>query len=183
MRLAYLIGYLAIELAVFVTLAMTLGVGWAVLISLAASVAGFVMLRWQGRKVFAELRQASRNQVDPRAPLADTALLAAATVLLIVPGIVSTVIGAVLLAPPTRRAVRPAVVAAGSRRMLRAITTAGIDPMRVYRPGTVVNGTVVNGTVVDGGGTESGGTVVDGSVVDSPGPHGGSAGNRQLPAR
>lgn len=170
MRLAYLLGYVAIELAVFVALAVILGFGWAVVIALVASLVGFVVLRWQGRKVFAGLRRASRNETDPRGPLADTAVVAAATALLIVPGVVSTVLGTLLLTPPARRAARPVVVAAGSRRMLRAITQSGLDPMRVYRPGTVVNGDVVDGGVVNGG-------VVDGDVETSP----GTAVRRELP--
>ncbi|AFA73446.1 cytoplasmic membrane protein FxsA [Gordonia polyisoprenivorans VH2] len=165
MRLAYALLYLAVEIGVFVAMTMTLGFGWAVLITIAAAVVGFLMLRWQGAKVFGELRRASRNEVDARAPLADTAIMAGSSILLIIPGVVSTLAGIVLLAPPTRRLVRPAVTAFGARRLVVAMDRAGIYATSGFRRGTVI----------------------DGTVVDSPAPgdpaHAGAtpAGDRQLP--
>ncbi|MEP9392414.1 MULTISPECIES: FxsA family protein [Gordonia] len=148
MRLAYVLIYLAVEIGVFVALTMTLGFGWAVLITIAAAVLGFVMLRWQGAKVFGELRRASRNEVDARAPLADTAMLAGSTFLLVIPGVVSTLLGMLLLAPPTRRLIRPAVTAFGARRMVVAMDRAGVYATTGFRRGTVIDGTVVDGDVV-----------------------------------
>ncbi|NDZ96850.1 FxsA family protein [Streptomyces sp. SID6673] len=157
MRMIYVIAYFAVEIGAFVAMAHFLGLGWAVLITLAAVVAGFALLQQQGRKVFGELRRASRNEVDPRGPLTDTALLAASSLLLVIPGIVSTIIGLVLLAPPVRRMMRPVVAAAGARRFAATMDRAGIYASGMY----VGRGTVVDGTVVD----------VDGTVVDpTPGP-------------
>ncbi|MYR05597.1 FxsA family protein [Gordonia sp. SID5947] len=149
MRMLYVIAYFAVEIGAFVAMAHFLGFAWAVLITLAAVVGGFVLLQQQGRKVFAELRRASRNEVDPRGPLTDTALLAAASLLLVVPGIVSTVVGLVLLAPPIRRVMRPVVAAAGARRFAATMDRAGIYASGMY----VGRGTVIDGTVVDADGT------------------------------
>lgn len=144
MRMLYVIAYLAIEIGAFVAMTHFLGLGWAVLITLGAVVAGFALLQQQGRKIFAELRRASRNEVDPRGPLTDTALLAAATLLMVVPGIVSTTAGLVLLVPPVRRALRPAVAAAGAKSFAASMNRAGLYASGMYvRGGTVVDGTVV----------------------------------------
>lgn len=166
MALRWFAAYAVLEIAAFVAMVMTLGFGWAVLISLAAVVLGVVVLRWQGRKVFGELQRASRNEVDARAPLADTALVAVSTLLLVIPGIVSTVAGTLLLFPPTRRVMRPVVVAVGARRVATAMDRAGVYATGVYGAGR-------------------GATVVEGSVVESDTPEPGSSsspyGTRSLP--
>ncbi|MGW9266822.1 FxsA family protein [Gordonia terrae] len=166
MALRWFAAYAVLEIAAFVAMVMTLGFGWAVLISLAAVVLGVVVLRWQGRKVFGELQRASRNEVDARAPLVDTALVAVSTLLLVIPGVVSTVAGTLLLFPPTRRVMRPVVVAVGARRVATAMDRAGVYATGVYGAGR-------------------GATVVEGSVVESDTPEPGSAttpfGTRGLP--
>ncbi|MBN0973973.1 MULTISPECIES: FxsA family protein [Gordonia] len=154
MALRWFAAYAVLEIAAFVAMVMTLGFGWAVLISLAAVVLGFVVLRWQGGKVFDELRRASRNEVDARAPLADTALVAVSTILLVVPGVVSTVAGTLLLFPPTRRVMRPAVAAVGARRVATAMDRAGMYATGVYGAGR--GATVVEGSVVESDTSEPG---------------------------
>lgn len=154
MALRYFAVYALLEIAAFVAMAVTLGFGWAVLISIAAGVLGFLTLRWQGRKVFGELRRAANNEVDARAPLVDTALVATSTILLVIPGVVSTLAGILLLFPPTRKALRPVVVAVGAKRMATAMDRAGLYATGIY-----------------GGGIRGGGaTVVDGTVVESDTP-------------
>ncbi len=168
MKKLYLLAYAAIEIAVFVLMVKFLGVAWAVLITIAAAVLGIFLLRQQGRKVFAELRRASRNEVDPRSPLTDTALLAGSSLLMVIPGVVSTVAGIVLLAPPVRKTMRPVVAALGARRVAASMERAGL-----YATG-VVGGPVVDGTVVSS-------SVVDGTVVDTVGDHPVDGQLRQLP--
>lgn len=150
MRLASVLLYLVVEIGVFVAMSLTLGFWWAVLITLGAAMLGFVLLRRQGAKVFGELRRASRNEVDPTTPLADTALLAGSTFLLVVPGIVTTLAGIALLAPPTRKIMRPAVAAFGARRVVTAMDRAGVYASTGFRRGTVIDGTVIDGDVVNG---------------------------------
>ncbi|WLP90857.1 FxsA family protein [Gordonia sp. NB41Y] len=174
MRLAAVLLYLAVEIGAFVAMTMTLGFAWAVLISIAAAVAGFAMLRWQGAKVFGSLRRAARNEVDPTAPLADTALVAGASFLLIVPGVVSTVLGMIALTPPVRHLLRPAVAAFGARRVVVAMDRAG-----VYATG-FARGTVIDGTVVDAPAAQDP-TVIDGDVMSTTGPGSGTSGDRGLP--
>lgn len=144
MKLLYLIAYLAIEITAFVLLIKFAGFGWALLIALATIIFGFVMLRSQGRKVFSDLRRATRNEVDPKGPLADSALLAVATILLFVPGLVTTVIGTAMLFGPVRRGLRPVVVAVGAKRVIGVMNSAGGYASGVYGRGRVIDGSVVD---------------------------------------
>ncbi len=150
MRPFYVLAYFAIEIGAFVAMGYFLGYAWAILVTLFAAFFGFLLLQRSGRKVFAELRRASRNEVDPRDPLIDTALLAASSLLLVVPGIVSTIVGVIMLAPPVRKLLRPAVVAVGAKRFTASMTRAGLYTTRGFVAGTVIDGTVVDveGTAV-----------------------------------
>jgi UPF0716 protein FxsA len=93
--------------------------------------------------------------VDPAqsaAPVADTALLAAATILMIIPGLVTSALGILLLLKPVRVLLRPMVIAVGTRKVVSAMEK------NYARYGRGMAGV----------------TVVDGQVVDitSPGPAG-----------
>ena len=141
MKLAVFVGYVAVEIAAFVGLVYAIGFWWTLLLTLGAIVLGFALLRRQGAKVFAEMRLAQTDPTAAARSLTDAALLAFATVLFFVPGLVSTVIGILLMLPPVRAVARPAVAAVGARRMARVVDRFG--PMA-------------------GGGV----TVIDGEVVD-----------------
>lgn len=145
-RLIFL-AYVVIEIAAFVGLAYAVGVAWAILASLATVVLSFWMLRRHGMKVFRSLAQASRGEVDPAAPAADAVLLAMTTGLLIVPGLVTTALGILLMIKPVRALARMGVVAVGSRRAMVLVDRAG---------------------GFTGFGRRSGVTVVDGEVVTPP---------------
>ncbi|MFW0790681.1 FxsA family protein [Gordonia sp. CPCC 205333] len=147
-RLLFL-AYLVVEIGVFVGLSVWLNFGWALLIAVVAGGAGLILLARRGRAVFGDLARASRNEIAPDRPLTDTALLAVSTMLLIVPGIVTSILGLLLLAKPVRRLLAPAVAAFGARKFASAVDRAGLYATGVM-PGTVVDGTVfVESTVVD----------------------------------
>jgi UPF0716 protein FxsA len=89
-------------------------------------------------------------------PAADTALIALGTVLVVVPGLVSTLAGLLLLLPPTRAAARPlltaiAVRGIGRRAPLITVTTVGADRFAsAFRPThDYVDGEVVDVTDID----------------------------------
>lgn len=145
-RLVFL-AYLIIEIGVFVGLSVWLGFGWALLITVAVAGTGLLLLARRGRAVFADLARASRNEIGPTTPLTDTALLAASTMLLIVPGLVTSTLGLLLFVKPVRRAVAPGVAAFGERRFAHMVDRAGryaAGPMS----GTVIDGTVFVETTV-----------------------------------
>lgn len=98
------LAYVLIELAVLVGLAWAIGLGWTLLVLLATAAVGFAMAGSQARRQLMRLQQI---QADPRGAVADSALVALGTVLVFVPGLVTTLIGTLMLLPPTRSAIRP----------------------------------------------------------------------------
>ena len=161
MKFALFLLYVAIEIAAFVGLCYAIGFGWTLLLVVATVIGGFWLLRRQGAKTLANLRDAGRNAaggspVDPAdsaAPVADTALLAAATILMIIPGLVSSAIGILLLLKPIRVLLRPMVIAVGTRKVVSAMEK------NYARYGRGMAGvTVVDGQVIDTSGAGTTGT-------------------------
>ena len=150
MRLAIVLGYAAVEIGAFALAIGLLGFGWAVVIGLTVFTLGLVVLRGHGRKLVGELRRASRNEVDPLPAMADTGLTALAAALFVVPGVVSTVLGMILLAPPVRKAARPAVTAYGTRRFAATMDRLGLYSVGFFAADGTRGGQVIDGVVLDG---------------------------------
>jgi UPF0716 protein FxsA len=92
------------------TLLFKLGnaLGWIPTLALVfgAGIAGAAIAKFQGLRATMRLRQQMAQGVVPAAEVFDGLLIAAAGVLLILPGILSDVLGLVLLLPPARKLVR-----------------------------------------------------------------------------
>lgn len=172
MRLAIVLGYVAVEIGAFALAIHFLGFGWAVLAGLTVFTLGLFVLRGHGRKLVVELRRASRNEIDPLPAMADTGLTALAAALLIVPGVVSTVAGTILLAPPVRRLARPAVTAYGTRRFNASMDRLGLYSVGFFAADRTRGGSVIDGVVLDG-------DVVYADAVATPGQD--HPGMRSLP--
>ncbi|QKT07355.1 FxsA family protein [Gordonia sp. X0973] len=136
--------YVVLEIAAFAGLTAWLGFGWALLITLGAAVGGYAFLVARGRRVVADLGRAARNEIRPTEPLPDTALLGLSSVLVILPGIVTTVLGVVLMAGPVRRVARPVVTAFGAKRVAGLVSAVGTRT--VFLGGDVIDGEVVDTT-------------------------------------
>lgn len=151
MKFALFLLYVVIEIAAFVGLCYAIGVGWTLLLGLATVIGGFWLLRRQGAKVLRNLREAGQSAANGQpagaagsaAPVADTALLAAATIAMIIPGLVSTAIGILLLLKPVRLLLRPVVIALGTRKVVGVM-----ENYAQYGRG-MAGVTVVDGQVVD----------------------------------
>jgi UPF0716 protein FxsA len=104
MVLRWFLVYALIELAAIVALAWWIGLGWTILLLLAAFAVGMALA---GSQVKRQVRRLRDGFDTPQGALTDGALIALGTVLVVVPGIVTTVFGVLLLLPPTRAAVRP----------------------------------------------------------------------------
>jgi UPF0716 protein FxsA len=152
--------YVLVELAVVVALASTIGLGWTLLLLLAAFVAGLALAGSQLKRQLTRLRS-GLNAGQSRL-VTDGALVALGTVLVVIPGLVTTVAGMLLLLPPTRAAARPVLTAMaargiGRRAPLITVTTVGADryastrqPRPDYIDGEVIDVTdVADVTVVD----------------------------------
>ncbi len=145
--------YVLVELAVVVALASTIGLGWTLLLLLAAFVAGLALAGSQLKRQLTRLRSGLTSQQERLAT--DGALVALGTVLVVVPGLVTTAAGVLLLLPPTRAVARPLLTAMaargiGRRAPLITVTTVGADryastprPRTDYIDGEVIDVTDV----------------------------------------
>jgi UPF0716 protein FxsA len=157
--------YVLVELAVVVGLASTIGLGWTLLLLLAAFVVGLALAGSQLKRQFARLRSGLTTQQSQLAT--DGAMVALGSVLVVVPGLVSTVAGLLLLLPPTRAAARPLLTAMAVRGLMSSgrgaplitVTTVGADR---YASAPRPRGDYIDGEVVDV--TD----VTDVSAVDPP---------------
>ncbi|HME74494.1 MAG TPA: FxsA family protein [Mycobacterium sp.] len=141
--------YVLVELAVVVALASTLGLGWTLLLLLAAFVAGLALAGSQLKRQLTRLGSGLTSQQERLAT--DGALVALGTVLVVVPGLVTTAAGVLLLLPPTRAAARPMLTAIaargiGRRAPLITVTTVGADR---YAPTPRPRTDYIDGEVID----------------------------------
>jgi UPF0716 protein FxsA len=126
-----------VELTVLVAVGRAIGVLATIGLLVLASLFGAALLRHEGARTLGAFVEALRTRKPPHRELLDGMLIAAAGVLIVVPGFVSDVLGLLLLLPPTRALVR--------RRILRWILRSAARRTSVrFAPGTVVEGEVVD---------------------------------------
>jgi UPF0716 protein FxsA len=140
--------YAVTELAVVVALVSTIGFGWTVLALLATFVVGVALAGSQVTRHLRRLR-AGLNAAQIHGAAADSALVALGSVLVVIPGLASSLLGALLLLPPTRAIARPLVTALAARRMpvVAAATTAPGWGYTAEGRGDYIDGEVID--VVD----------------------------------
>uniref|UniRef100_UPI0024574BF6 FxsA family protein n=1 Tax=Nocardia brasiliensis TaxID=37326 RepID=UPI0024574BF6 len=88
--------YVITEIAALVAVGQWLGVIPAILLLIAGSAAGMLLVGSQGRRVFEQFRRVGRGQIAPGTPVAHRARVAAGGVLMLLAGIVSVQVGAAL---------------------------------------------------------------------------------------
>jgi UPF0716 protein FxsA len=112
--------YAVVELAVFIALVSTIGWGWTLLALLATFVLGWgFVVPYSGSQLLDQLARLRSGMKDPRKALGDSALVTMATVLVLIPGLVTTTLGMLLLVPPVRAVARPGLAAIATRRFRR----------------------------------------------------------------
>lgn len=139
----YVLLYVLVEMAVLIALTATVGLGWTLLALVAAFTLGLLLAGSQIRRQVAQLR---RGLTDPGAQATDSALVALGSVLVFIPGLVTTAAGLLLLAPPSRSAVRPMATGLVTRGLTRRV--AFVTPRRSYIDGEVVDMPDVHGAAV-----------------------------------
>jgi UPF0716 protein FxsA len=105
------------ELALLIQLGRLIGLAPTIAIVLLTGVTGAALARWQG---LATLRRVQSEIAEGRMPagaLIDGLLILVAGAMLLTPGLITDAAGFLLLVPPTRAAVRRALVEAFRRRM------------------------------------------------------------------
>lgn len=130
--------YVLVELAVVVALVSTIGFGWTFLLVVGTFALGLALF---GSQVKRQVKRLRDGLASPQGAVSDGALVALGGVLTVVPGLVTSVLGLLLLLPPTRAAARPVVAAIAARSLGR---------MPVIVTTTTTRGTeYVDGEVVD----------------------------------
>lgn len=138
--------YVVVEMAVIVALTVTIGFGWTVLLLAAVFLLGLALAGSQLRRHIARLQAGlgNRGAAGQAALATDSALVALGAVLMVVPGLASSLVGSLLLLPPTRAVARPMVTALAARRM--ALITVAAPGMTARYPG---RGDYIDGEVID----------------------------------
>jgi UPF0716 protein FxsA len=145
--------YVVVELAVIVALTSTIGFGWTILALLATWLVGVSLAGSQLKRHLRRL-QSGLTAASVQGAAADSLLVALGTVLVVIPGLASTVVGSLLLLPPTRAVGRPLVTALAARRV-PLVVAAGT--------GAAATGTAATGWGYDASGR---GDYIDGEVID-----------------
>ncbi|MFP5309552.1 MAG: FxsA family protein [Actinomycetes bacterium] len=92
-----------VELFVIGQVADVIGLGWTILLLVADSLLGAVLVRNEGRRAWQAFRTALSNARWPGDEVAQGALVLVGGALLLTPGFVTDVLGLLLVAPPSRR--------------------------------------------------------------------------------
>jgi UPF0716 protein FxsA len=141
------------EILALIGLGKLIGLTAATLVLVAGSVAGLLLLRREGLRAWRGFRQRVAAGAPPGTQITDGLVGLGGALLLAVPGLLTGVVGVVLLTPPVRRLARDRVRAAVERRLSGAEASAVFGPRWVrVRQGRrpAPDAEVVEGEVVDG---------------------------------
>jgi UPF0716 protein FxsA len=119
------------EVVVFIVLGQSLGWAWTVLLVLAASLAGGLLLRRESVGAWRRLREAAQSGKPPGGQVVDGLVGLLGALLLAVPGLLTGVAGGLLLVPPLRRLAARQVERRAERRLTSAAAGDLFGPRRV----------------------------------------------------
>ncbi|MCZ0728208.1 FxsA family protein [Mycolicibacterium iranicum] len=140
--------YVVVELAVLVALVSTIGFGWTLLLVAGAFLLGLALAGSQLRRHVRRLRS-GLTLAEAQGAVTDSVLVALGTVLVVIPGVASSVLGALLLLPPTRAAARPVITAMAGRRAPLIVGVGTVGSAAAGRAGYRGRGEYVDGEVID----------------------------------
>ena len=140
-----------VEIYVIIQIGQAIGAWWTVLLLVADGILGSWLMKHEGGRAWAALREALDQRRMPARELADAALILVGGTLLLTPGFVSDVVGLFFVLPFTRPVARLALTRFLTRKFLAGPGpgSSGADQRRPgaqQRPGS--DG-VVRGEVVD----------------------------------
>lgn len=144
--LRYAALYALVEAAAVVLLIWAFGLGWTLVVVAATFMAGVLLAASQVKGQFVAARRARSN---PETAVADGMLVGLGSFLVFMPGVVSTAAGALMLAPPTRGAMRPVAATMLTRGVVRRLGSFSMtsSPNAGARAG---RGDYIDGEVIDG---------------------------------
>ena len=140
-----------VEIYLLIQVGQVIGAWWTVLLLIADGILGSWLMKHQGTRAWAALREALEQRKMPARELADAALILVGGTLLLTPGFLSDIVGFFFVLPFTRPVARVALTRFLTRKFLSGpgapgFRGAGEDPRTRQRPGP---GSVVQGEVVD----------------------------------
>jgi UPF0716 protein FxsA len=138
MRLLLVVLFIVVpiaELAVLIQIGELIGVWWTIALLVADAILGSLLARSQGRVVWRRFNEALRAGRAPAREVMDGALVLFGGALLLTPGFLSDILGALLLLPPTRALVRALLVRRFADRMVASMTAGPRADTGPARPG------------------------------------------------
>jgi UPF0716 protein FxsA len=114
------------ELYVIIQVGEAIGLGWTVVLLIADSVLGAVLVRSQGRAVWRRFNEALAQARVPHREIVDGVLVVVGGALLLTPGFLTDIVGVTFLLPPTRAVIRRFLIRRLGRRA-QVRTTRGYD--------------------------------------------------------
>ncbi|QGU07377.1 phage T7 F exclusion suppressor FxsA [Corynebacterium occultum] len=129
MPLLIALPYFILEILTFWALASWLGLGWAILAIIVAFFGGLWLAAAQMRSIS---QAAATQKIDPGQAAGDTGLLAAGAVLVALPGIATTLLGLLLIIPPTRMVIRK-ILARKLRTSIENLGVRSFEATNMYR--------------------------------------------------
>lgn len=120
-----------VELAVAVLVASRIGVLRTVLIVVATSLLGSLLVRSEGIAALRGVQRDLARGVPPGLGLMNGVLRVFGALLLLIPGLITSVLGLLLLIPPIRVIVAPLVVARLAARAAASVRVVGLDGLLV----------------------------------------------------
>ena len=135
-----------LEIYVVIQVAHAIGLLATVALLLLDALLGAALMRSQGRAVFSRARQTLLSGRAPTREILDGALVLVGGALLLAPGFITDLFGALLLLPPTRARTRKLLVGYFTRRFARGGSTNIRFSTRTNSAGHVYD---VDGTAVE----------------------------------
>jgi UPF0716 protein FxsA len=127
-----------VEIYVIIQVGQAIGALWTIALLVADSILGSILMRSQGRAAWQRFNDAIAAGRIPAREVLDGVLVVFGGALLLTPGFVTDIVGAIFLLPPTRAVVRGLLV----RRFAGRLIVAVPGSMRRPRgPGADVDGT------------------------------------------
>jgi UPF0716 protein FxsA len=165
----------AAEITVLIVISRYIGWPLTILLVLATSLLGAWVLRREGPRSWRAFRADLRERRPPGPSATDGLLVLVGGVLMVLPGFISDVVGALLVAPPSRRLVSNGVQGLLARRLTPSAATTLFGPRTVrVRTGTPQNapptgaGSASTGTA--GGAPADLGEPIEGEIIDPDPP-------------
>src|SRR4051794_21671243 len=125
------------ELALLIQVGQLIGVWWTIGLLIADAVLGSMLLRAQGRAAWRRFNEALAEGRVPHREVIDGVLVIFGGVLLLTPGFITDIFGALFLFPPTRVLMRRLLVRRGAMKLVGSFPGAPSPPNGRHHPADI----------------------------------------------